>query len=115
MRFDDLSLSFFKIGYRDNEVSPEIKFAIASPSLLSLFPNVLCSFLNKKNLFGKLLRIIFSLFERSNLRGWESLPFGYGRARPINHDDEFYYFQHGREEEIGEFKKRRYAAKEGNE
>lgn len=92
--------NFFKIHYKDKEISPEVKFAIASSSLLTIYPNAVCKLLSQKKLVGIILRKLFLIFERSRFRGWESLPFGYGRARPINHSDQYYYFQHGTDEEI---------------
>jgi hypothetical protein len=42
----------------------------------------------------------------SNLaRGYELLPFGYGRMRPINFQDEVFYFQHGSAAEISEYRR----------
>lgn len=37
---------------------------------------------------------------------FDYLPFGYGRERPINFDDEYFYFQHGDKEEIERYSRK---------
>lgn len=89
-----------RISYPDREFSPEMKFAVAASPIWRIFPNFFIRVILTKGLLGKLVKKAFFLVSNSSLSGYQPLPFGYGRARPINHDDEFYYFQHGSVEEL---------------
>ncbi|UNH23493.1 hypothetical protein [Moellerella wisconsensis] len=75
-----------------NEIAPENKFAIASSSLLSRLPE----FIFRIRGIGRIL---------SYWPSFNKVPFGYGRTRPINFNDEHLYFQHGSSEEIRCFDK----------
>lgn len=79
------------LSYTDYAISPESRFAIASSSFWSLFPSKLWTI--KAGLTSLVLKF---------LRGFESLPIGYGRTRPINFSDNYYYFQHGSITELNE-------------
>jgi hypothetical protein len=45
-------------------------------------------------------RIVWEWYKRTGRLWYDVLPFGYGRARPINWHDPYFYFQHGTKEEI---------------
>ena len=80
-----------KIKYSDKLVYPELKFARIQ---LDWIPNFLT---NTK---------IGVLWRRATRCFWyDWLPFGYGRARPINWDDPYFYFQHGSKEEVKTYMK----------
>lgn len=96
---------FCAIDARDCEISPEIKFAIATSKVLSMLPTWVYKIDGKAgpsvDLRRRFLDVMFKIF-----RGFDEVPFGYGRARPIDFDSEFFYFQHGSFEEIDQFDKR---------
>lgn len=96
--------SYSKIKLSDNTISPEWKFLFAANSLARLLPSWLLKILANhikfkpidigRRIFIKFLR----LFDQ-----FGHLPFGYGRIRPINFDDNFFYFQHGGKVELDLF------------
>ena len=55
-----------------------------------------------------MIRARFKLFALacSISKRYEVLPFGYGRERPINFDDDVYYFQHGTAAEVAQYRSR---------
>jgi len=78
-----------RIEDADHVVSPEEKFARIE---LDWLPN---------HIANKRLRRLRSRWWKLTGRFWRDwLPFGYGRARPINWNDPYFYFQHGTKEEI---------------
>jgi len=101
------SLSVFinrlhSIKSSDKEISPEMKFCIASSQTLSIIPEILFKISERRGILGKSIRLITHSLIKA-LRGFEYIPYGYGRTRPINFNDDFFYFQHGSHDEIGEF------------
>lgn len=95
---DNFLSNIFSIKYSDFEMPPERKFALASSRFCSIIPKFI--FKNPKN---KLMLRFFRRFQNKLaylIANFDSLPFGYGRDRPINFDDEFLYFQHGSMDEI---------------
>jgi len=97
----DFIKKFTSIKAKDNLISPETKFAIATSKVLSLLPENLFYDIHSLNLKNKILWKLFEFF-----KGYDELPFGYGRVRPINFEDKFFYFQHGNKDELNEFLKR---------
>jgi hypothetical protein len=89
-----------KIEFKDSELSPEMKFAIAASPVLRLLPLFIIKVLTQKTFISRMVWKVFFIISNSYLGGFQPLPFGYGRSRPINHEDTFYYFQHGTEDEI---------------
>ena len=77
------------INYTDKEIAPETKFSSIG---LKWFPEVF--------LKNKLGRLFCSLTNKFRI---EYLPFGYGRVRPIDWRDNYFYFQHGTVEEIKKY------------
>ena len=102
----DFIRKLHRIGYRDNSVSPEMKFSIAASPLLNKFPDKLCHFLLAKNLSGRLVKRLFDTVSVGRFKGYTDLPFGYGRSRPIDFSDEYFYFQHGTEKELSRYREK---------
>ena len=97
--------SFNAIKARDNEISPEMKFAIAASLPLRLVPEVVYKYMGKGTIMSKIVkRIFWPIF--SFFKGFDNIPFGYGRARPINFDSRHFYFQHGNKEELNSYFKK---------
>jgi hypothetical protein len=92
----------FRIRLDDSTVSPEMKFAIAASPLLSRLPNAFYGLLTRDTTIGHFARIFVSRVSQSRFSGFSVLPFGYGRTRPINYDDKYFYFQHGDENELSQ-------------
>lgn len=81
--------SLLSLNVRDSELSPENKFVYATSftqTLLDFFYSCLTQKKAQK------------LAQR--FKHFDYLPIGYGRKRPINFSDEYYYFQHGTIEEL---------------
>lgn len=90
---------FTSIKSRDVEISPEMKFWMASHRWTTYLPERIFQDAAEDILpFGIMGRLRHLLTTRG--RNFEVLPFGYGRARPINFNDHFYYFQHGSNSEL---------------
>lgn len=93
--------NFNNIKSTDNEISPETKFAMATSPVLGVLPEFLFRNIHQNSFKNKVLWKLFKLFQ-----GFENLPFGYGRARPIEFSDRHFYFQHGNIDELHEFIKK---------
>lgn len=97
--------NFNAIKAKDSEISPEIKFAIAVSLPLRLIPEFVYKFMEKEGLPNKILKRafwpLFYLFQ-----GFDNIPFGYGRQRPIDFSKKYFYFQHGSKEELKAFTNR---------
>jgi len=87
--------NFNAIKATDNEISPEVKFAIATSPFLRMLPESLFNEIHSNNFKNKVLWKLFKIFQ-----GFDDLPIGYGRVRPINFTDEHFYFQHGNKSEL---------------
>lgn len=90
--------NFNAIKATDNEISPETKFAIATSPLLMMLPEFLFKEIHKESFKNKVIWKLFKIFQ-----GFDNLPFGYGRVRPIDFSDSHFYFQHGNKEELDNF------------
>ncbi len=91
-----------RIKAKDSEISPETKFAIAASPLLGFIPECVFVAMEKETPTGKFLRrIVWKLIDL--LRGFDYLPFGYGRVRPIDFDAEYFYFQHADADELARY------------
>lgn len=88
----------------DNKVAPELKCMIAATSLLSRLPSGPMMSYNRH-------RLVRRFFEKlglavAKLSGqYSSVPFGYGRLRPINFQDDCFYFQHGTADELKQYRR----------
>ncbi len=95
-----------RIRAKDAIVSPEAKTAIAASSWLSLLPEFFYPKTGDlKALPGRAKRRLFRLLHHF-LKGYDDIPFGYGRRRPICFDDDHFYFQHGNEEELAAYRQK---------
>lgn len=95
------------IEANDKTLSPETKFHIAltkgliNSSLCTLYSETL--FENLPVIFQKYFRRIQVKFRKILVKHsccYNVWDFGYGRSRPINFDDDIFYFQHGTDEEL---------------
>ena len=88
------------INQGDNKLSPEIKFELASKNSLFYY---LMKFFYEKNIFEQHKEMITYKLLMKN-KSYDVLPFGYGRTRPINFNDNCFYFQHASIDEIEQYK-----------
>lgn len=85
------------IAARDGEVSPEEKFHIAA----SKGPVALLCYLGQRREKKAYQRLDWKITPW--LRNYDFLPMGYGRSRPVDFGEPFFYFQHGDREEVSKF------------
>ncbi len=115
---DDIQQSFFAankkgirrflsalhaISYSDKEISPEHKFMFAGSKLPAALLR-LAVYTPNRRLRSANVKLFSLLCSMS--ANYELLPFGYGRDRPINFNDDVYYFQQGSTDELLEYKRR---------
>lgn len=88
------------IRERDAEVSPERKFALACNRRARQLAAYKWPHISSIPRIGKLFRqLVYN-------HGYDTLPIGGGRARPVPFDDPFFYFQHGTVTEIEQYVRR---------
>ncbi len=92
------------INYSDKQVAPEHKFMFAASRGLPSAVVQLAEYTDVAKLRVGGLRLFNAICGLS--KNYALLPFGYGRARPINFNDDAFYFQHGSAEELIQYKKR---------
>jgi hypothetical protein len=92
------------INYSDRQIAPEHKFMFAATRFLPA-PLIGLAVHTENDSVRKAGVRLFSLI-CSGAGNYELLPFGYGRDRPINFNDEVFYFQQGSTDEIREYKMR---------
>jgi len=92
------------INYSDKQIAPEHKFMYAASRLLPSPLLALAEFTDVRALRRAGVILFTHLCALS--KNYEILPFGYGRDRPINFNDEVFYFQHGTNEEIMRYRER---------
>jgi len=98
---------YCRIRLSDRDLSPEWKFLFAANSLGRLLPDFVLAFLASSQHSG--VRDLIRRAAVKFIRRFDSfalVPFGYGRSRPVQFDDENFYFQHGSVEELASFKER---------
>ncbi|WP_458718244.1 hypothetical protein [Pseudomonas gregormendelii] len=91
-----------KIKASDKDIAPELKFCIASSKILSLIPEFIYKFIDRRGALNKAVRIIIYGAIKL-LRGFDYIPFGHGRSRPIDFSHPHFYFQHGSAPELDIF------------
>lgn len=90
--------NYLAIPYTDNEICPEVKFAIATSPLFPFIPKFLFKqYLN--SFHGKIVRR-FVVYLAKLIGGYKCMGIGFGRDRPIDFLSEKLYFQHGDSKEI---------------
>ena len=107
-RFRNFLCALHNIDFSDREVSPEDKFHLAAckqPSRYFLSKVVWLEQQLKIKRYSFVRKVITALkyFLFRSTRKYDFLPFGYGRSRPINFNDDTFYFQHASEEELKKF------------
>ncbi|WP_130099845.1 hypothetical protein [Siccibacter turicensis] len=98
---DKFLARIYLIDFDDSRISPEKKFALATSPLFTFIPKFI--FASPKN---KLLKKILWRIQNklsAFLGSYDYLIVGYGRDRPINMGDDFFYFQHGNESELKKY------------
>ncbi|QJR81981.1 hypothetical protein CA267_015080 [Alteromonas pelagimontana] len=93
-----------ELDYPDSELPPETKFVLAASPLLRMLPVSLFKGSKNPSAFRKMLRRLVR-FLVARFKGYDELPVGYGRARPIKFEDKYLYFQHATEEELAKYEK----------
>lgn len=94
----DFMRRLHRMPERDNKICPEDKFhMVCSKGPVGLHAHVYKR--ASQSAFYKWLDWQFFKY----LKHYDELPIGYGRARPIDYDDDFYYFQQGDAEELGAY------------
>lgn len=92
------------IGLSDRLLEPEYKFMHAA-SLMRYLPVLsLLSYKRPRWIRHPVAQLSIKLAHL--FRQYEIFPFGYGRLRPINFEDEIFYFQHGSLAELSEYRKK---------
>lgn len=91
----------------DHLLNPEWKFLIAANPFARKLPLTFLIWLARpamtlwQRAIRKYPRQFIRLFDR-----FTSLPFGYGRSRPLDMNQPYFYFQHGTKEEVETFKQK---------
>lgn len=91
------------IDYSDKQVAPENKFMLAASRFIPRPVIGFAEYTENRKLWGAGLRIFAAICALS--KNYEVLPFGYGRARPINFADDVFYFQHGTADELAQYRR----------
>jgi hypothetical protein len=94
---------YSNIKATDSEISPEYKFAIATSAILRFIPEFFFKKLDKKTLISKCVAKFVFHITNGPLAEFQPLPFGFGRARPLDFNSEFMYFQHGEQLELEQY------------
>jgi hypothetical protein len=85
------------IAKPDKIIAPEWKFMLASLGAHGALIEWLCGNEVRRS---RLYRMLGHLMQRM---GYDLLPIGYGRSRPLDPGARHFYFQHGSQEEIREY------------
>ena len=91
------------IDAKDIIVSPEEKFAIAANPILSRIIPLLFKECGTPCLYSGILKKALFMLANTPFNGFQKLPFGYGRVRPIDFMSDYFYFQHGTDDELENF------------
>jgi hypothetical protein len=92
------------IRFSDKQVSPEQKFMFAASRFLPSWAILPAVHSDRPRIKGAGLKVFSILCALA--RNHAFLPFGYGRTRPINFQDEVFYFQHGTVDEVASYQRR---------
>lgn len=102
------------IDMSDKKLSPETKFHI---SLAVKFLRPTLCFISNREWLEKLptpflrrvcgrIQGVFQKYLMRLTRNYHVWDFGYGRSRPINYDDDIFYFQHATDDELRIYRKK---------
>lgn len=89
--------------FTDKQIAPEHKFMFAATGWLPsplLRLAVYTPIIPVRRISGRLYWMLLNM-----ARGYNFLPFGYGRLRPINFQDEVFYFQHASADELSQYRR----------
>jgi hypothetical protein len=89
------------INYSDKQIAPENKFQYAGTRMLPS-PFLKLAEITSIDKLRRAGLILFTMACRM-CRNYEFLPFGYGRHRPINFNDDVFYFQHASRDELAQY------------
>tara|TARA_R110001583_G_scaffold69129_2_gene196183 strand:- start:24679 stop:25491 length:813 start_codon:yes stop_codon:yes gene_type:complete len=90
--------NYSNIKYTDNQVSPELKFALSCLPYFKITSNIFLTTIKIKAVDKYIKKV--SAITMEHFMNKHTFQFGYGRCRPINFDDRFFYFQHGTKDEL---------------
>lgn len=95
--------AYADIRATDEVIPPEVKFAIASTPLAQRLPERFFHQRDHGSFKNRLLnKMQYWLFKYTG--GYDVLPFGFGRDKPVTFTDGHCYFQHGDEEELRRYR-----------
>ena len=92
------------MDYRDDEISPEVKFALCTSNLYRMIPKALFKIILPNKLLGRITYRMQLLLAKA-LASFDQLPFGAGRERPLDFSTQHLYFQHANKNELEAFSK----------
>jgi hypothetical protein len=102
----DFIKSYSRIRDSDKIISPEWKFLFAQNSLARKLPTIVLKWLVFPSRHWRIRAVkLFCLKIMKTFNQFEDFEFGFGRTRPLRFTDEFFYFQHGTNDETSQFKK----------
>jgi hypothetical protein len=91
------------IPFSDKQIAPEHKFMFAAARWLPAAALRLAIYTPTQLVRRAGTRVFWHICQLAG--GYEVLPFGYGRVRPLDFSDEVFYFQHGSAAEISQYRK----------
>ncbi|WP_299261800.1 hypothetical protein [uncultured Kushneria sp.] len=95
--------AYARIKATDEVITPEMKFAIASTKIAQWLPEKFFYQKDYSTFKNKLInKLQYWLFKYG--KGYDVLPFGFGRAKPVNFNDRYGYFQHGDDQELQRYR-----------
>jgi hypothetical protein len=89
---EKLISKYFSINSDDSELSPEFKLNMVYKRVAYFIPEII--------LKNKVVNYVLS-----KIKNRHSMTIGYGRERPIDFNDDYFYFQQGSAEEINDYLK----------
>lgn len=95
---------YLMMDYRDDEISPEVKFSLCTSYLYRIIPKALFKIILPNKLLGRIIYRIQLLLAKA-LANFDQLPFGAGRERPLDFSTNYLYFQHASKDELDAFSK----------
>lgn len=97
--FDQFLTRLNNIKSPDSLIAPETKFLIATSTVFQLIPEwIYHQLVNKTRMTWRIKKYLFRMLPI--FKGFDELPVGFGRTRPIKFEAPYYYFQHGSEDEL---------------
>jgi len=109
-KFEEFIHNYKSINFKDNHISPERKFCIATSKFLMIMPKWCYAVFNPKKptLTEKIKIRIYSRL-MAIFGHFDVLPFGYGgykKRKRVSFEDKYFYFQHADKDEISQYRKK---------